>query len=104
MQIQVNTDNNIDGSERLEAYVTEAIEHGLRHYVDKITRVEVHLSDQNADKEGADDIRCRIEARVEGLQPLMVESNEETNEKAISAAADKIQARLRTEIGKMKSH
>jgi ribosomal subunit interface protein len=102
MIIQVNTDKNIDGSQNAKAYVTEKIEAGMKHYADKITRVEVHLSDQNADKEGPDDIQCRIEARIEGQQPVLVESKDETMHKALGEAIDKMQAVMRTVIGKMK--
>ena len=104
MTIQVNTDNNIKGSENMETYVTDKMQHGLKHFVDKITRVEVHMSDQNADKNGANDIQCRIEARLEGQQPLLVESKEENHEKALSAALSKMQAALRTKVGKMQNN
>jgi ribosomal subunit interface protein len=101
MTIQVNTDKNIEGSENMEVYFTEKIESGLKHFADKITRAEVHLSDQNADRNGTDDIQCRIEVRVEGQQPVMAESKADTHEKALSGAVDKMQAILRKIIGKM---
>lgn len=101
MIIQVNTDKNIKGSENMEAYVTEKMQNGLKHFADKITRVEVHMSDQNADKSGVDDIQCRIEARLERQQPVLVESKEANHEKALSGAVSKMQAALRTIVGKM---
>ena len=102
MKIQVNTDKNIAGSARQESYVEEKVNNALKHYVDKVSRVEVHMSDQNADKEGSDDIQCRIELRVKGLSPVLVESRDETQDKALSGALSKAKARLRTIIGKMK--
>jgi ribosome-associated translation inhibitor RaiA len=72
MKLQFNTDKNIQGTESLKTIVSEKINHGLKHFADKITRIEVHLSDQNADKTGPEDIQCKIEARVEGMQPIMV--------------------------------
>jgi ribosomal subunit interface protein len=104
MTVQVNTDNHIKGSENMEAYVTEKMHSGLKHFTDKITRVEVHMSDQNADKGGAKDIRCRIEVRLEGQQPVLVEIKEDNHEKAISGAVNKMQAALRTKIGKMQNN
>lgn len=50
MQIQINTDRNIDGNEALAAYVRGETEHALSRINDHITRVEVHLSDENSDK------------------------------------------------------
>ncbi len=103
MKIQFNTDKNIDGTEALEKFVSEKINSALKHFDDKITRIEVHLSDQNADKEGANDIQCKMEARIEGMQPVLVESKSSSKEKALAATVDKMKARLSSIIGKMKS-
>jgi len=103
MKIQFNTDKNIEGTEMLKTFVSEKINSGLKHFVDKITRIEVHLSDQNADKGGTDDIQCKIEARVESIQPVMVVSKSESKEIALSDAVDKMKARLGTIIGKMRN-
>jgi uncharacterized protein (UPF0335 family) len=103
MKIQLNTDKNIQGTEMLETYVSEIIRNGLKHYVDKITRIEVHLSDQNAEKGGIDDIQCKIEARVEGMKPVMVVSKSGSKEKALDDAIYKMKATLDTIIGKMKN-
>lgn len=103
MKIQFNTDKNIQGTESLESFVSEKINHAFKHMDDKISRVEVHLSDQNADKGGKDDIQCKLEARVEGMQPVMVESKSSTKEKALDEATNKMKAALDTIIGKMRS-
>ena len=103
MKIQFNTDKNIEGTEMLEKFVSEKIRSGLKYFDDKITRIEVHLSDSNADKGGIDDIQCKIEARVEGMQPVMVVSKSGSKEKAIDDAVDKIKATLDTIMGKMKN-
>ena len=102
MKIQLNTDKNIQGTENLEAIVFESINSKLKRFNDKISRIEVHLSDQNAQKSGTDDIQCKIEARIEGLQPILATANDSTKEKALNDAIDKIKAALDTVIGKMK--
>lgn len=102
MKIQFNTDNNIEGTEKLETFVSKKIRSGLKHYADYVSRIEVHLSDQNADKGGTDDIQCKIEARVEGIQPVIVVSKSGSKEKALIDAIDKMKARLGTIMGKMK--
>ena len=103
MKIQFNTDKNIEGTEELETYVSEKINSALKHFDDKITRIEVHLSDQNADKGGTDDIQCKMEARLEGIQPVMVVSKNASKEKALDEAVGKMKAKLATIIGKMKN-
>ena len=104
MKVQLNTDKNIQGSVALETFVSEKINHTLKHFDSKITRVEVHLSDQNAEKGGADDIQCKIEARIEGVQPVTVVSKSDTKEKALRDASEKMKAALDTIVGKMKSN
>lgn len=48
MQIQVNTDDNIEGHDTLTAQVEAEILDSLSRFAAQITRVEVHLSDENA--------------------------------------------------------
>ena len=52
MQIQVNTDHNIDGRQRVSEYVRGVVEHAVSHFERQVTRVEVHLSDDNGSKSG----------------------------------------------------
>ena len=103
MKIQFNTDKNIQGTEILETFVFEKINHVLKQFEDKITRIEVHISDQNAHKAGTNDIQCKIEARVKGLQPVMVVGKSSSKEKALDNAINKMKAALDTIIGKMKN-
>jgi len=102
MKIQFNTDKNIQGTENLEAFVSESINSKLKRFADKISRIEVHLSDQNSQKESTDDIQCKIEARIEGLQPILAIGKSNTKEKAFNDAINKMKAALDTVIGKMK--
>lgn len=101
MKIQFNTDKNIEGTEKLEAFVSEKITHALKRFDDKITRMEVHLADLNAEKGGARDIHCTMEARVKGIQPVVVDSKNESQETALASAIDKMKSALTTIVGKM---
>jgi hypothetical protein len=104
MIIQFNTDHNINGSDRQSAYFSSAIAEALGRFSNHITRIEVHLTDENGNKEGKDDQRCLIEARIEGLQPVVVTTQEETIELAVRVATDKMKAALDTIIGRLKEH
>lgn len=94
MKIQVNTSNNVDGHAALRAQVEEMVAKSLSHVSSHITRVEVHLSDENADKSGPNDKRCTMEARVEGRQPTAVTCDATTLLQAVSGAADKLKSAL----------
>lgn len=104
MTIQFNTDKNIQGTETLEVEVKSKVKQGLSHFDQYISRIEIHLSDQNSHKSGADDIQCTIEARIEGAQPIAVTSTDSDKGKAVDQAIKKIKAALDTRVGKMKEH
>jgi len=105
MQIQINTGHNINGSKRLEEQVRGCVESALDHFSDHITRVEVHLSDQNSDKKvGHDAMRCMMEARLEGRQPIVVTHQGATLDKAFEGAADKLSRLIEHTLGRQHEH
>jgi len=101
MTIQINTDNHIEGSQRMEDYFTEQLNEGLKHFSELITRLEVHVADLNADKGGDDDIQVRVEARIRGKEPVLVEARGEGQDEALAGAISKLQAVMRKEKEKM---
>ncbi len=104
MQIQVNTDRNIPGHEALVTQVEETVLKALQHFEAQITRVKVHLSDENGDKAGPDDKRCVMEARLEGHQPLVASHQAETLRQAYSGAATKLKTALTHTLGKLSTY
>lgn len=90
MLVHVRTDNHIAGRERLANYITSVVEDSLSHFQQRITRVEVHLSDANGHKPGADDKRCVMEARLEGQRPLAVSHSSGSVDEAINATVGKL--------------
>ncbi|QDU86727.1 hypothetical protein Pla175_00770 [Pirellulimonas nuda] len=95
MQVQLNTDNHISGTAKLAGYVENVVTEVLGRFGEKITRVEVHLSDQNsAVKFGEHDKRCVLEARLAGRQPVTVRDDAATLEHALEGAAEKMRTLL----------
>jgi ribosome-associated translation inhibitor RaiA len=101
MKIQINTDNHIEGREALAEEISATVESTLGHLAEHITRVEVHLSDENSDKGGAHDKRCMMEARLEGHQPIAVTDDAETIDQAIDGAAEKLKHLLDHTLGRL---
>jgi len=104
MIVQVNTDKNITSGERLNTIVTDEVTSSLDRFSGHITRVEVHLSDENAGKTGENDKRCLLEARVEGLKPIVVTNFDNSVEASLSGALDKMISALDTTFGKLHQH
>ena len=105
MRVQVNTDKNIQGDEALAARVEAAVTQSLGHLSAHITRLEVHLSDENGtDKTGGHDKRCMIEARVEGRQPTAVTCEAATVEEAVDGATDRLKSTLTSTLERLHAH
>lgn len=101
MQFQLNTDANIEGDDRLAEIAENTITGALGHLTPRLTRVEVHLADVNGAKGGPDDIRCKIEARPEGMQPQTVSHSDADVTAALRGAGKKIRTLLDSEFGKL---
>ena len=104
MKIQLNTDVNIDGSEALAAHVRTTVQHALSRFSEHITRVEVHLSDENGAKSGPQDHRCMLEARLEGRQPVAVTDHAATLAQSLNGAAQKLAHLLDKTLGRLHDH
>ena len=102
MEIQINTDHNIEGHEALAAQVSSVVEGALSLVSDHITRVEVHLSDENSAKGGQHDKRCLMEARLEGRQPIAVTDEAATMNEAVDGAADKLARLIESNLGRVR--
>ena len=104
MKIQFNTDVHIDGTEALSAQVAATVEQALKRFDEHLTRVEVHLSDENGGKSGPHDQRCMLEARLEGRQPVAVTDHAATLEQAVQGATHKLVRLLDSTLGRLHDH
>ncbi|MEN5255932.1 HPF/RaiA family ribosome-associated protein [Pseudomonas protegens] len=102
MQIQVHSDNHIQSSLRMEEWVRSTVESTLERYEEDLTRVVVHLRDENGGKSGPDDMRCQLEARPKGHQPVSVTHKADTLEQALDGATIKLESALEHMFGKLR--
>ena len=104
MQIQVTHDRNIEGGERLTSFVESTMEASLSRYSDRLTRVIVHLADENSHKTSDNDKRCSIEARPAGHSPIAVTNHASNLDEAIDGAAVKMERLLEHTFGRHDNH
>jgi len=100
VQIQVNTDDNIEGHDALTAQVEAEILDSLSRFAAQITRVEVHLSDENAAKGGSEYKRCLLEVRPTGQNPIAVTHQAASLQEANLGALQKMQRKLQSNFGR----
>ncbi|MBE1577348.1 HPF/RaiA family ribosome-associated protein [Amycolatopsis roodepoortensis] len=92
VQIQVNTDHNVPGGEKLASYVKTDLENSLSRFGGWLTRVEVHLSDNGGTK--PEEKKCVIEARPGAKPPVAVTHHATTVDDAYAGAAHKVKSVL----------
>jgi len=104
MTIQFNTDNNLTIHENFRAKLNDLLQDEFERFGDYITRMEVHLSDENGGKKAQNDKKCVLEARLAGKSPIAVTDHGDSMEQAVNGAIDKLKKSLDTIIGRMKDH
>jgi len=104
MTIQINTDKTLTGEKRSSDFFTSQITEALKRFESHITRIEVHLKDENGKKEGFNNISCLLEARLEGRQPIAITNQADTVDLAVTGAIDKIKTAIETILGRIQKH
>lgn len=102
MQVQVHTDDKIQGGESLAHWVQEETVSRLARFREHITRIEVFLTDVDGGKSGANDKRCRLEARPAGRQPVAVTADADKVADAFTQATEKLIHALDADLGRAK--
>jgi ribosomal subunit interface protein len=85
---------NLQTSSAIEARVHRKLAGAFRRFGAKMTAVQVHFEDVNGQKHGGEDIRCVMEARVNGRIPIAVRAGASDLYAAINAAARKLDAAI----------
>lgn len=101
MLIQVNTDSQTSGTMEMNSDVQSLIEEKLSRFATRITRVEVHFTDENsAGKSGGNDKRCMIEVRMASMDPISTTDFGGTHGQALRGAVNKMQNKIDSIVGK----
>ncbi|MEJ5996530.1 HPF/RaiA family ribosome-associated protein [Pedobacter sp. Du54] len=104
MNIQINTDKNLTIHAEYQNQIEEQLTSALARFEDHISSVQVHLSDENGNKDGQNDKKCVIEAHLKGKPAVIGTTFGETYDLAITGALTKLKNALTTIDGKMKAH
>ena len=101
MQVLLNTDPHTDGRHEMAAHLETVVKDALGRFGEQITRVEAHLADANSHvKASPDEIHCTLEARLVGLEPVVVKDHAGTAHQAIQGAVGKMKRAVTTALAK----
>ncbi|MEO9461272.1 MAG: HPF/RaiA family ribosome-associated protein [Marinomonas sp.] len=104
LQFQFNSDSSVMGTDNVATRIEEAVRAKLARFEERLTRIEVHVSDENAHKGGADDKTCMIEVRPRGDKPIGVTEHASDVDTAARRAANTMAQRLERVLGKAQKH
>ena len=101
MQINVNTDNTIQKHQGLDEHVATVVQSAIGRFGEQVTRVDVHLSDENKEKHADGGNYCMMEARVSGYQPIVVHEHAVELHQSIKNAGGKLARALDSALGRL---
>lgn len=104
MQVQFNSDSSIMGTENVATRIETRVRERLARFADRLTRIEIHVRDENGRKGGGDDKACTIEARPRGGRPIGVTEHAAKVDDAANKAAGTLAQRLERHFGKGSRH
>jgi ribosome-associated translation inhibitor RaiA len=85
----------------MSQWASSAVTDALARFSGQISRVEVHLSDENGGKKtSTENKQCMLEARLEGHPPLAVKHHAGNLNQALDGAAVKLVRLIENTLGR----
>lgn len=101
MNIQISTDNHIEGGQKFSDYVSGVVSSAFTRFSNQLTHVDLHFSDQNSsNKIGTNDKRCLIEVRITGRKSTAVTCDADSIDEALLGATEKMRHSIESTLGK----
>jgi hypothetical protein len=99
--IQIRAGNQVPSDGDRDSRLEDQIRQRLARFEDRITDVEVHVGDAGGARGGNGDLRCTLEARVNGIQPIAVAEEGADVDRAVIGAARKAVRALDHQLGRL---
>jgi ribosome-associated translation inhibitor RaiA len=104
MEVQVTTDNNIQGSASRNEWMGSEINSKLSRFAEHVMKVDVHLADESGPKDTPGDKRCILQANVKGRPSIVSNHHADTVEEAFNGSVTKLKAALASFVDQLKEH
>lgn len=102
MRVQVNPQDRFTLTEALSQHLDKELGIIEKRFGDRLTTLEVYLSDLNGPKGGVDK-ECKLEARPRGLEPVVVDNVDADAYLAIKGAVSKLVKAMEHRLGRLNS-
>jgi len=100
MQVQFNSDSSVMGTAEVAGRIERQVRDRLARFSERLTRIEIHVRDENGPKHGSNDKACTIEARPRGARAIGVTEHAPKVDDAARKAATTLARRLDRHFGK----
>lgn len=100
MQIIINPADDVQLSDAFADHIRQSLGKVDRRFGDWLTRTEVFVKDVNGPKGGVDK-HSRFEARPRGLDPVVIDHQDEDPYTCIARGAEKLEKALERRRGKL---
>ena len=100
MQIDVHTNETLVRREALSSQAQQRFAAALAPYAERLGEVEVHLTDECADRATGNDMTCLVRVSIDGQPPVDATGHASTIEEAVGGAAHQLDRLLASRIGR----
>jgi glutathione synthase/RimK-type ligase-like ATP-grasp enzyme len=101
MQVHLHTDTQTAGHQGMAEHLDTIVKEALGRFGEHVTRVEAHLADAGSHAKALpDEIQCTLEARVVGLEPVVVKDHAATAHQAMHGAVVKLKRTIASALDK----
>jgi ribosome-associated translation inhibitor RaiA len=101
MQILLHSNPNTDGGQLMSEHVKTVVMTAMERFGERITSVEAYLSGVTSQgTASADNIECALDARLAGLEPVVVKEHAGNAHQAIEGAVRKLKRAVGTALAK----
>ncbi|WP_183407994.1 hypothetical protein [Nocardioides pocheonensis] len=104
MEILVGTDRQVPGREELLSFIGFEVLAGLGPCASRVSNVHVHLSAETGGRIGPVSMRCRLEVRPEGHEPLAVMHRALSKDDAVRGAVGDMRGVLERMFRRIDAH
>lgn len=101
MQILLHSDTHTDSGHLMAEHLTAVVQDAMGRFGERVTRVEAHLCDTDGSAKACpDDIHCTLEARLVGLDAIVVKEQAASAHQAIDGALRKLKRAVGAEFAR----